>query len=112
MKNRKRRKVPADTSFRDYVVEDLLSTLDVESHRMFGGYGLYIGGDFFGFIFSGRLYFKTSSQTREKYLAAGSRPFQPDPETVFKNIHEVPASVLEDSETLCRWAVEAAALSR
>ena len=44
---------------------------------MFGGFGLYAGDKFFGIIFQGRLFFKTSEATREVYRARGMNHFQP-----------------------------------
>jgi hypothetical protein len=32
---------------------------------MFGGYGFYLGTDFFGILHDGRLYFKTDESTRK-----------------------------------------------
>jgi DNA transformation protein len=76
---------------------------------MFGGYGLYLGADFFGIVYDGRLYFKTDETTREKYRSRGMGPFAPGGEQVLKSYYEVPEEIVEDDEELASWAREAAA---
>jgi len=93
-------------SFRDYVSEQLGD--GVEIRPMFGGYGLYRGDRFFGIIFKGRLYFRTSPHSRKKYLEQGMKPFKPNARMTLKTYFEVPADVLEERETLHAWALEAA----
>jgi DNA transformation protein len=76
---------------------------------MFGGYGLYLGEDFFGIIHDGRLYFKTDDKTRENYREHGMGPFAPSEKQVLKSYYEVPGEIIEDDEELVSWAREAAA---
>ncbi len=71
---------------------------------MFGGYGLYRRGVFFGIIFRGRLYFKTDDATRPQYLDRGMKPFRPSATQTLKNYYEVPADMFEESEQLAEWA--------
>src|SRR5512145_1834123 len=66
-----------EDSFRDFVRDQLRSLGDVSCRSMFGGYGLYLGADFFGIIYEGRLYFKTDETTRESYRNYGMGPFAP-----------------------------------
>src|SRR3990172_2182747 len=96
-------------SYRDYVLDQLRSLEDVSCRSMFGGYGLYLGADFFGIVYDGRLYFKTDETTREKYRDRGMGPFAPSEKQVLKSYYEVPEEIVEDDEQLASWAREAAA---
>lgn len=96
-----------DVSFRQFVIDQLKSIGPVDARAMFGGYGLYHLGIFFGIIHKGRLYFKTDAMTREAYIAAGMGPFQPNDKQTLKNYFEVPLDVLEDQERLTAFAEKA-----
>lgn len=74
---------------------------------MFGGYGLYHEGSFFGIIYGSRLYFRTDAKSRDAYIAQGMKPFRPTPKQASKTYYEVPVDVLEDRDQLARWAAEA-----
>ena len=92
-------------SFRDYVLEQLGE--DVDCRAMFGGYGLYKDGDFFGILFKGRFYLRTTPRTRTKFEKLGMKPFKPSAAQTLKSYYEVPADVLEKG-ALCRaWAARA-----
>lgn len=93
-------------SFRDFVAEQLGD--DATVRAMFGGYGLYRGDAFFGIVFKGRLYFRTSPKTRKAYVDRGMKPFKPAARMTLKTYFEVPADVLEDRDTLRAWALQAA----
>jgi DNA transformation protein len=95
--------------FVDFVVEQLHDLGEVEARRMFGGFGLYRAGDFFGIVHASRLYLKTDDRTRSAFLAAGMGPFRPTPRQTLRTYYEVPPDVLEDADELCRWARAAAA---
>jgi len=95
--------------FRDFVLDQLRALEDVSCRSMFGGYGLYLGADFFGILYDGRLYFKTDESTREKYAGRGMGPFAPGGDQVLKSYYEVPEEIVEDDEQLGDWAREAAA---
>ena len=98
---------PQNDSLREFVVEQLERLPDFRSRSMFGGFGLYSGGQFFGLIYQRRLYFRTGDDTRPAYTAAGMGFFQPNPKQSLKNYYEVPADILEDHDALIRWAVVA-----
>jgi DNA transformation protein len=98
-----------EDSFRDFVLDQLRSLEGVSCRSMFGGYGIYLGADFFGILYDGRLYFKTDESTREKYRDRGMGPFAPGGEQVLKSYYEVPEEIVEDDEELASWAREAAA---
>jgi len=100
-----------DNSFKEFVLDQLNSLGELTCRGMFGGYGLYSGGTFFGIIFQGRLYFKTDEKTRAEYEQRGMKPFRPNQQQTMK-YHEVPADVVEDRERLLTWARKAIATAR
>jgi DNA transformation protein len=90
-------------------VQDQLHELGVSPRRMFGGYGLYHRGVFFGIVSGDQLYFKTNEQNRPDYLESGMSPFQPSEKQTLSSYYEVPADVIEDGEQLVEWARKAVA---
>lgn len=80
---------------------------DVNSRPMLGGYGIFESGTMFGLIDSeGRMFFRVSGNTKERYENAGSQQHRPMP------YFEVPVDVLDDDVQLIEWAVEAVEASR
>jgi DNA transformation protein len=98
-----------DESFTDFVLDQLQPLGAVDCRRMFGSYGLYHDGVFFGIIAQGRLYFKTSSTTRSAYEQLGMQPFRPNARQTLKSYYEVPIDILEDHTQLTLWARQAVA---
>jgi len=96
------------SSFRDFILEQLASLDGLRCKRMFGGYGLYSGEQFFGILYDGRLYFKTRPDTLPDYLSQHCAVFEPSEKQVLKNYREVPVDTLENSEQLTVWAKRAA----
>ena len=68
-----------DTTFKDYIEEQLVGLDDLRFCPMFGGWGMYVGEIFFGIISRGKLYFKTDDRTRKLFERHGMRSFQPSP---------------------------------
>lgn len=99
--------MPAD-SFRDFVLEQLAALDGLRCQRMFGGFGLYSGGVFFGIVFDGRLYFKTHPETLQDYLDHHADVLSPSEKQTLKHYREVPVEILENSERLAHWARGAA----
>src|ERR1041384_5946485 len=97
----------ADTSFLDYVLEQLAEARGLKTRAMFGGHGLYMGDAFFGIAHKGTLYFRTDEASRPAYVKAGSKPFNPKGKVELHRYYEVPADVLDDSEELLVWAKRA-----
>ncbi|MFI4968094.1 MAG: TfoX/Sxy family protein [Gammaproteobacteria bacterium] len=97
----------ADTSFLDYVLEQLADARGIKVRAMFGGHGLYLGDAFFGIVHKGSLYFRTDEASRPAYVKAGSRPFNPKGRIELHRYYEVPSEVLEDAEELLVWAKRA-----
>lgn len=94
----------SDTSFLDFVLEQLAEARGLKVRPMFGGHGLYLGASFFGIVHKGALYFRTDEASRQSYLAKGSRPFNPKGAKELHRYYEVPAEVLEDAGSLLEWA--------
>ena len=94
----------AKDSFKDFVLDQLSEVKDVSARAMFGGYGLYRRGAFFGIVYGDRLYFRTDPKTRGRYLDQGMGHFEPRPDQALKNYYEVPADVVESREQLMEWA--------
>ena len=99
-----------DDSFRDYVL-DQLAPLAVDAKAMFGGHGLYRGGEFFGILHGGRLYFRTDEAGRPAYVKRGMQPFRPNTRQTLAAYYEVPPEILEDGPELLAWARRALATS-
>jgi len=95
-------------SFCELILEQLASLAGLRCKRMFGGYGLYCGEQFFGIVHDGRLYFKTNPDTLPEFLAYHAPVFAPSEKQVLKNYREVPIDILEDRERLLVWAKKAA----
>lgn len=95
-----------DDSFRCFVLEQLHTLRDIECRTMFGGYGLYCDGVFFGLLHQDRLYFKTDEATRPAYRAMGMKPFRPNARQTLTSYYEVPVDILEQREQLVAWARE------
>lgn len=93
-----------DTSFLEYVLEQLEGARGLKTRAMFGGHGLYMGESFFGIVHKGSIYFRTDEASRPAYIKAGSRPFNPKGKIELHRYYEVPADVLEDAEELLDWA--------
>jgi DNA transformation protein len=94
-------------SFVEFVTDQLHRLGDVRSRAMFGGHGLYQGNRFFGIVHNGRLYFRTSPQTVDRYVQHGMKPFRPSARQSLKSYYEVPVDVIEDDGKLVSWAREA-----
>ena len=95
-------------SFKDFVLDQLGRVPQLMCKAMFGGYGLYRNGTFFGIIHKGRLYFKVSPKTITFYKQHGMKPFRPNVKQTLKTYYEVPVEVMEDAARLTVWGQQAA----
>jgi DNA transformation protein len=79
---------------------------NVKIKSMFGAYGLYSAGKFFGILDEGRLYFKTDAQSQVEYTVRGMGPFTYEMRGQVRIMayHEVPTEVLEQPQELIIWA--------
>src|SRR2546422_11659280 len=96
-----------DATFRVFVLDQLQLLGEGDCRRMFGSYGLYHDGEFFGILSQGRLYFKTSAVTRGIYVQRGMQPFRPNLSQTVKSCYGVPVDSLEAHEQLAAWARQA-----
>jgi DNA transformation protein and related proteins len=96
----------ANESFRQFILDQLSALREVRTRAMFGAHGLYQGGQFFGILDEGRLFFKTDARSQADYLARGMPPFTFDSKgrVITMGYHEVPPEVLESPEDLVAWA--------
>lgn len=93
---------------RDYVVLDRLSALgEVDPRPMFGGFGLFLEGHFFGLVQDGKLYLKVFPATVGRYEEHGMLPFSPSETTRLPSYYQVPPEILEVPAVLVSWAREA-----
>jgi len=101
-----------DASLRDFVLDQLEGLDGVDARAMFGGHGLYLGDEFFGMIWKGRLWFRTDDASRAEYRALGAEPIPFGRDPARNRYWSVPEEVLEDAPRLRAWARAAAAAPR
>ena len=88
----------ADVSYFNYVMERLEPIGSISGRTMFGGHGIFHGGDMFALISGSTLYFKVNELNLTTYENAGSKQFKPMP------YYEVPVEIMEDISLLHEWA--------
>lgn len=96
-----------DDTFVEFICDQLAALAAVTHKTMFGGYGLYCGGVFFGIVYRDRVYFKTNEESCKKYQGWGMDPFQPSAKQTLKSYYEVPPNFIDDPEELTQLAEEA-----
>lgn len=101
-----------DVSFRDFVLDQLAAVPGVRARAMFGGHGLYLGGEFAGMVWKGRLWLRTDDRSRAEYRALGSAPIPFGDEPAGNVYWSVPEEILEDAARLAAWFRAAAAVPR
>jgi DNA transformation protein len=102
----------ADIAF----VRDLLSGLGpIDVRRMFGGAGIYAGGQMFGLLDDGRIYLKVDAVLKADMAAAGSVSWQYSrTDKVFEETSywSLPESAIDDPDEACDWARRALAAAQ
>ena len=95
-----------DDPFKEFVLDQLNTLLDVQAKAMFGAHGIYSGDHFFGILDEGRLFFKTDEVSQADYTARGMEPFTYESKgrTLTMSYHEVPPDILENPQELVVWA--------
>ena len=94
----------------DYVLELLEPIQKISSGRFFGGIGLKSDSVQFAMVMGNSLFFVVDDSTRPKYEALGMGCFWYNTKKKKVNVkkyYEVPGDLLEDNETLLKWAKEA-----
>ena len=104
------------SEFHEYVVFDLMGHIPgITSRGMFGGYGIYFDGIFFGLIADDTLYFKVDETNQKDYEAEGSKPFhysRKDKKAITMSYWEVPEKIMENSELLETWVLRSVDAAR
>lgn len=95
------------------VVARLTPLGEVWARPMFGGYGLYADGFFFGLIARNRLYFKADEANRGAFEARGFGRFRPfaDRPQVLLGYYEIPLEVFDGPDVI-EWAAAALGAAR
>jgi DNA transformation protein len=101
-----------DASFRDFVLDQLGGLPGVRARPMFGGHGLYLGEEFAGMVWKGRLWLRTDDRSRAEYRALGAEPIPFGGDPAANAYWSVPEEVLEDAARLAAWFRAAAAVPR
>jgi DNA transformation protein len=105
--------MPVNKEYLDYILDQLSCLGPIDHKRMFGGVGLYFDGLFFALIDDNIVYFKVDDETRPRYLAARTKPFQPGGEGPSQSgYYSVPVGVLEDLDELKAWGSQAVEVAR
>ena len=82
--------------------------------RMFGGEGLFRDGLMFAIVHEERLYFKTSEESRQAFIAEGTGPLFyrfKNAEGVLTSYYELPDRLYDDPDELAEWARAAFAVA-
>jgi len=99
--------VALSPEFADHL-RDLFGALGpVETRRMFGGAGVYLGDAMFALVVDDTLYMKADAELAEVYAEAGSTPFSYDTRTGLRTIPglmRLPDSALDDTDEALDWA--------
>ena len=101
-----------NSTFKDFVLDQMSGLGNLDCRAMFGGFGLYSGEIFFGILFKDRLYFKTDPVTRREYTRQGMEPFRPNRPQTLPKYYEVQAEVVENATQLGEWARKAIACAK
>ena len=105
--------MPVSDEFLAYLLDQLSAWGGVTVRKMFGGAGFYRDGRMFGLVADDVLYLKVDDSNRDKYLAAGSAPFQPYPnKPAMSSYYEIPPDVMENPEELIEWAEESLSIQK
>ena len=95
------------SEFADHL-RDLFRELGpVETRRMFGGAGVYLGDAMFALVIDDTLYMKADPDLARTYSQAGSAPFSYDTRNGVRTIPglmRLPDSALDDPDEALDWA--------
>jgi len=96
-----------------YILEQLAGLERLRSRRMFSGVGLYSGELFFALIHDDTLFFKCDSSNAAEYVARKMPRFMPFPDrpAAVMPYYQVPADIIEDTESLVAWARKSVAVA-
>ena len=93
--------------FADHL-RDLFGALGaIETRRMFGGAGVYLGDAMIALVIDDTLYMKADAELARAYAEAGSAPFSYDTRNGVRTIPglmRLPDSALDDPDEALEWA--------
>jgi len=96
--------------------DDLFASFGkIRVRRMFGAEGLFRDGLMFGIVHQERIYFKTSDESRQTFIAEGTKPLYykfKNAEGVLTSYYELPDRLYDDPDELTEWARAAFAVAR
>jgi DNA transformation protein len=97
--------------FIDHVLELLAPLGRISARRMFGGYGLYSDGVFFGIVLDDTLYLKADAENRTEFENAGCEIFSYKREgrIATLNFYRAPDEALDAPHLMLPWARSALA---
>jgi DNA transformation protein and related proteins len=99
--------MPKRSEFVEYVLEMMRAFGPVEAKSMFGGWGLYHRGVFFGLIASETLCLKVDGHSRARFESENLEPFvfaMKDGKSLVMSYYRAPAEALESPEVMAEWA--------
>jgi len=93
----------------DHLIELLAPLGTATAKRMFGGWGIYLGGRMVGLVTGETAYLKTDPDTRAAFAAEGSVPFayRGGGRMVETSYWSVPAAAMDSTDAMRPWAQRA-----
>ena len=98
---------PASSEFVTHCLELLAPLGLARAKRMFGGHGIYVDERFIALIVNDTLYLKADDETRPRFEAAGSVPFDyatRDGQRVVMAYWAAPQDAMESPSLMLPWA--------
>ena len=90
----------------EHVLESMRAFGPVEAKSMFGGWGLYHDGLFFGLIAQDMLYLKVDEANRAEFESMGLGPFVYEAKVgdpIVMSYHQAPVEALESAAVMTQW---------
>jgi DNA transformation protein len=104
-----------DSPLLEYLLDQLEPLGGISSRIMFGGHALMRQGLMVGFVDNETLYLKADDTNRPAFEKEGMRPFTyatKRGKRIALGYWEAPPAVIEESEELQRWVLDAAAAAK
>lgn len=86
----------------------------IQTKRMFGGFGMYMGGKIAGIIVQDRIYLKTDEESRAAFLAEKCKPFTYKKRTgkgISLRYYAIPERLYDDPDDFAEWVARAERIS-
>jgi DNA transformation protein and related proteins len=93
--------------FHAFIAELFEDFGSIEVRPMFGFEALFRGGTIFGVVAEERIYLKCDTQSRIKFVEAGTLPFRyhsRDGNEIVTSYHELPTRLYDEPGEACEWA--------